>query len=757
MLSVYGSITVPDVPDVVVYRDDEDPRRFYMLSGKPRILRSDPRDPASPPILDLLAYVKDLGTLPPGGDPEVERGLLSMTVGLEISQSDQQKIRSYLRGLLAQEQVHGYRFLGILVRPGEPVLSYPPHFVAGTASATTFDETLQITAQGQSPAMGSGVNSASFGYQLTQAGARVIRQAMEAGGLPVLVRYEGLKFVARIPALTIRIHGDRREFLSQTRSRAVRRQFTLHAGIVVVRWVWYPPPTLSVFRDEYQSLKIEIDDGDFRDADPSDDLSKKLEEMAMTILQNNILPTFFERAIPTEEEGDDEKGKGYWLPDQQTTVEGKVDVTISRRDTVQITHAANGVLSGLSPDDTRAAIRLADANAPNIPFQWVTVVPNLNFAVDPIQSVVVQVVYDQMDEITGQRLRHVKEVAFLKDEGPVRFGFRLAQAADGTAKGEYGFRTRVTFRGSMATVEHPPGGGLTTRTGEYLVVSYAQMGQVKVDLVLAPMPPEVASVDVTLAYPDPGVQGAVQTISLSRDRPTASWLINVGSDGPPAPYTVTRLFRMGDGSALTLPPVQATGQVYTVTSPFEALTETTFVARGLGTQGVEAIFVTALYRDPAHDLLERETMVLDAGRRTAPWTVHQVDKDLTEFSYEVRVTHANGSDSVSTHTGTLGAVVPVGPSGSDAIEVVVDAGLADWARFARIMVMLEYSDPDNGVLLRKTMIFSETGPQTDTWTALIADPARRRFRYTVRRVGRAAADDQSEPPVDTDDPLVVLR
>ena len=88
MLSLYGSFTVPGVPDVVIYRDDETPRKFYMVAGKPRILRSDPRDPASRPMLDLIAYVRDLDRVNPATE-DVERGMLQMTVGLEVSQADQ--------------------------------------------------------------------------------------------------------------------------------------------------------------------------------------------------------------------------------------------------------------------------------------------------------------------------------------------------------------------------------------------------------------------------------------------------------------------------------------------------------------------------------------------------------------------------------------------------------------------------------------------------------------------------------------------
>lgn len=756
MLSLYGSFTVPGVPDVVIYRDDETPRKFYMVAGKPRILRSDPRDPASRPMLDLIAYVRDLDRVNPATE-DVERGMLQMTVGLEVSQADQAAIRAHLRRRLDAEIGRGFRFLGIVVNPGEPELSYAPLFIGGTAVATTFDNDLQIAAQGTCPILSTGVNSASFSYQLTQSGARFIRQTMEEGALPILVLYQQLKMIARIPAVTITIHGDRREFMEEARTHSFMRPYLMHSGLIIQRLAYYLPPTLSSFRETHHTLTIEIDDGDFRDADPSDDLTQELEKMAMTILQNNIIPSFFEPAIPAEDEKDEEKNRGYWFR-ETTTVTGTVDVTIRRRDVVQVEHGANATLgANLTQAEAKAAIRYADLSNPNIPVMTLTVVPNVNFQVDPILSVNVFIDYDQFDEIRNQRVRLQKQVRLTKADGPQQFSFDLAMGADRAAKTTYRYRTVVHFTGTMTTAEFPPAGGWLDGTGEFLVISYAQLGQVKVDLVLAPMPPEVASVDVTLTYPDPTARGAVRTLTLSPAAPTGSWLVSVPAGGPIRSYRVERIYRMTNGSTLTLPPEESAAETLTVTSPFEALMTTTFVGRGELGRDVSSIFVTATYADPAHDLTERATFILSAEQRMASWTVRQVDRDLTGFDYEVRVLRANGSETTTSQRGRLGDTITVGPSGADALEIVVDAGLVDWARFARIMVTLEYDDPANGVALRKPLMFSDTGTMLQTWNALVADPTRRHFRYTVRRVGRNQADDATDPPVETDDPFVVLR
>ncbi len=756
MLSLYGSFMVPDVPDVVIYRDDENPRKFYMLALKPRILRSDPRDPASRPMIDLVAYTRDHSKPLPETE-DIERGLLQMTVGLEVSVDDQARIRAYLRNRITTEVGRGFRFLGIVLRLGEPELGYAPQFLGGTAVATTFGEELQIAAQGTCPILSNSVNSASFSYQLTQIGARLIRQTMEEGALPIQVRYEKLMLIARIPAVTIRIRGERREFLEEARRRAVTRRYMIRHGVFVTRLVWYAPPTLTSFRDTHHSLTIEIDDGDFRDADPSDNLTQELEKMALTILQNNILPNFFQSAIPAEDESDAEKGRGYWFR-ETTTDTGRVDVTISRRDVVQIEHGANAILGpNLTQAEAAGAITYARLSQPNAPVMRLTVVPNINFQVDPILEVSVFIDYDEFDEISHRRLRTQKQIRLTRDESARQFTFDLAMEADRAPKAGYRYRTVVHFAGTMATAEHPPNGQWLDGTGEVLVISYAQLGQVKVDLILAPMPPEVASVDVTLTYPDPTARGAVKTISLSPAAPTGSWLVSVPAGGDIRPYRVARTYRMADGSTLTLPEEENAAEMLTITSPFEARVTTTFVGRGDFDRDVEAIVVTATYADPANDLTERITLTLGSMGRTAEWVVRQVNKAVTAFTYQVRVLRMNGSEITTSHEGQLGDTITVGPSGADALEVLVDAEMVDWGRIGRVMVTLEYDDPDHGLSLRKALLFSPTAAMQQTWQVLLADPARRGFRYTVRRVGRDAADDVIEAPVDTDDPFVILR
>ena len=66
-------------------------------------------------------------------------------------------------------------------------------------------------------------------------------------------------------------------------------------------------------------------------------------------------------------------------------------------------------------------------------------------------------------------------------------------------------------------------------------------------------------------------------------------------------------------------------------------------------------------------------------------------------------------------------------------------------------------DPANGLTLRKPLMFTDSGAKLQTWAPLIADGAKREFRFAVRRLGRDPADDVTEADVTTDGSFVILR
>ena len=251
----------------------------------------------------------------------------------------------------------------------------------------------------------------------------------------------------------------------------------------------------------------------------------------------------------------------------------------------------------------------------------------------------------------------------------------------------------------------------------------------KVDLLLSAVPEEVAGVDVTIAYPDRSLPNAVQTIALSRAKPSGSYLLSTGSAGPIQPYAISKSFRMTDGDLVTTPSETSNAAMLAMSSPFKAPVETTFVASGDFQHQIDLIVVSAVYEEPENALIERETLVLDQATRVQAWRILPVRTEPRTFRYTTKVRRKDGSEHASEHTATLGDQVTVGATGAVALPITVDAELLDWTKYARALVTLSYADPANRVAHSERLVFSPPStPMVQTPDLPDRGPAAHTFR-----------------------------
>src|SRR5512144_1312207 len=96
----YSMFSVPTVRDVVVYRDHEDPRRFYILNERPRIAVD---SKTGMPLFNFTLFSRniDIAYASAAGEPvESQLGALTMTVDLGVTDSEMAQIRDYLTTVL---------------------------------------------------------------------------------------------------------------------------------------------------------------------------------------------------------------------------------------------------------------------------------------------------------------------------------------------------------------------------------------------------------------------------------------------------------------------------------------------------------------------------------------------------------------------------------------------------------------------------------------------------------------------------------
>lgn len=747
MLSLYGSLKVPGVDYVTVYRDDEDPHQFYMVSERPTIARDEDGDP----LFTFLLYARDLDHLAPD-DREIERGHLSLSTRVAVPPADEEKIRSHLRGLLGRELGAGLMFLLHPIQRSEPKLSYPPVFTEGSVELVTFgNEMVRFSAGSKEPSL-VGENIASFSQALSQDGAELLRQSIEKGIVPALVDYK-LKFLARIPAVTIRIHGDRAQFYEELKTHTIVTQITQRNGRIVHRRTWPKIGSLREFQSKFHSLLIEIDDGDFRE-DTSAEASQKLEELAFRILETNILPSFFEQGFAPATE---EQSKDKWLKDIEREVSGSIDLRIQRRDVIEKKVNPNAQLvTLLTPAELASHTTYLDLSQTVFQELDVKLNANVNFEADPVFALKVFIDYDQEDELRNVTVKRSKEFLFRTGKEVHRFRQLMAKAADGSPKDGYKFHSELVFKDTGQTVRIPSTGEFESRERE-LVISYRRLGFVKVSLALGAMPENVESATVTLRYPPSTSPSSTQSFELTRAKPTAVYFTHTGGMDEPAPYRHKTTFELRDRQRMDLPEVAATSDTLTITNPFEQELVTRFLAQGdFGV--VQKIIIDARYLDLNNDFGSDFHAELASNGETSAWSLSVRDPNQRAFEYDETVVFKNGSSERKRNKeGRLGGTIPVGMGAVDALEVTVDVGLLDWTRYARALISLEYHDEANDVAASIQLRFDAAGEQVRTWKVLLRDKTRRRYSYRVRLIGIVASNDRDDGTSETTDPILIVR
>ena len=749
MLSLYGSFKVPGVNHVVLYRDDEDPHRFYMAPERPTIARDDEGNP----LFTFILFARDVERLAPE-EREVQRAYLSLSTQVAVSAQEEQQIRAHLRRMLNGERNQGYRFLRLPIVRIEPELSYPPVFTQGSVEFKTFNEEfVPFSAGSRQPSL-IGANLASFSQMLSQDGSELFRQSVEKGIVPSIIQYD-LAFLARIPAVSIRIHGDRRDFYEELKNLTKVTQIRTRDGKVVYRRTWPEISSLKEFRRLFHSLTIEIDDSDFRDADPSDNITAKLEELAFRIIENNILPHFFETAFTPATE---EQSSNKWLREIEKEMTGRIDVQIKRRDVIeQQIHPNSQLGEVLTPDEIKSRTLYVDLGNPFFSELDVTVNANVNFSQDPVYALKVFLDYDQHDDVRGVRVKRAKELLFRSADQVGRFRQIMAKDASGAPKDEYSYWSEVIYKDTGESVRIPRTGTITSRERQ-LVISYRRLGFVKVTLLLGTMPENVRSVRVDMRYPDSNLPSASQSFELTRENPTATYFTYTGHDGEPKPYRYTITYNLTDGQRMQTREAEGQSERLTITDPFEHTVSTRFLAQA-NFQTVEKIIVDARYRDPENDFAADHHAELDTNGEVSVWNLPLRNPDLRRFTYDVIVINRDGSrDEILNRERELGATIAVPTAAADVLEVTVVPALIDWSKYQLVLLYLEYSDAENGIHETKNYAFREAdGGLDQVWKVLLRDPEKAEYRYRLRFMGFDRADNREVPWTSTSDPILVIE
>ena len=92
MLDLRNPVPLPELPDVIVYRDDGEPARFYALPRRPRFAV----DETGVPLVKLLVYGQG-----DGADFQAVGGIVSLTVAMQLTPEEERQVLASLSTELA--------------------------------------------------------------------------------------------------------------------------------------------------------------------------------------------------------------------------------------------------------------------------------------------------------------------------------------------------------------------------------------------------------------------------------------------------------------------------------------------------------------------------------------------------------------------------------------------------------------------------------------------------------------------------------
>jgi hypothetical protein len=734
MLNLFGSEKVPGVEHAQLYRSDTEPHKWYIVTDRVGIARDD----AGEPLISFILYARDLDRLGPE-DAEIERGWLGLTTQVAVTPEEEKKILTHLRAKLQQEKANGSSFLRLLGLPLstlelEPEISYAPEFVSGTAMFTLLDSDLVPKVYGTGHPSLLGTNVASFAASLPQDGAELLRQALQTGGVPALVEYKDLTFLARIPAIEITITGDRHDFFNEI----VTHYFSSHSesrNVDYCGWFRYQYTqywstsitTLQQFRSQFQSVQIVINDQEFRNDPAAAAVSKQLEDLALELFKDTVMPSMFDAmaAIPEEQR------KTVSSVSQQ--LHGTISINLKRSAVIQKPYSPNSVLrSVLKPTELARATTYLDLGQPMFSELAVGVHANVNFKDDPVFGLKVFLDYDQKDDLRNVRVKKSKEFLIKNADTVHRFRVPMAKGADGAPKDTYRLWSKLVYRETGEEVRVPPGDGaaIESRDREQ-VISYQRLGFRRVALALGLIPDTIRSVEVWMKQPGATAPSAEQTFELTRDRPSAVFFTHTGKEQP-EPYQYRLTYLLAGNQRMDLQPETSQSELLTVGDPFELTLRTPFIVAG-DFSVIEKLIVDAKYQDQGSDLLVTHHAELVSNGEASEWEVGVRDPDRLGFEYTVQVLFKGGAKQTQkSRPGTLGQTVFVG-GGVDALEVMLVPNF-DPAVYRLALVEMLYDDGDG---TRRQQQFRLTADETDdlTFRVLLQDAAKRGYRYRIRLLG----------------------
>lgn len=709
-------ISIPvyaQIEGISIFRDDVVPHQFYYLPRSPRLLRADD----GKPMFTFMRYQFPLkrGEGEPGG------GYLVFTSTLK---EDQQILDSKVKPVLSSK-----------LRAEDPLATTIPEpnigpvdFTEGTASLIIMKDNKMIknVTLGRPSLMGD--NTVSVAVELNSDAATLFFEALRRGGSIAAIEYD-LRFPVRLPAVTILGHVDSREVKTAVMTYTEER--------VVDGSVWGDDEHTERHRTsvaekmESQGLvHLEILKGTVQ---LSEDDMESLRAFAFRAMDEFIKKHFLTGG--TVETAEDRKSE--WMEFLSQDVKATFDLNVSYRDVIPRDYNPSAQINpsflGAKIEDVVMEIDLE--NAPWY-FNTLTVKVDTNLDFDAygelVHSVVGHLSYDQ-PRGDGSRIVKRESVKFTKaDRATKEFQTRIAELG----KDKYHVDVEVNYKSGPRQQITLASFDTTTRN---LTLSVPNPGVMEVLFSASPKAfgDSLSAIEIEVEYSDPrsGVQNAVETLTLTADKPEYKYhrvLYAVWSR--PYRYRATYVLTQGTQRSTT-PWIEASSDTRYVnlSTPFDQEFSLQVLASA-DWKEVAQVLVDLEYVDEASDYRMAQPLSFqkDTPQRQV-WKFPLRDPKNRKFLFKQTLMYLNGAAVQGTQQTRTSdnTVLVVGNAPGGVVTVEVDATDTKLgAEVVRVIARLTYADPDNNVLDTETLVFRNAS-EIKEWLIARADAKKSSYVFDV--------------------------
>jgi hypothetical protein len=755
MLSLLDPVQIDNLS---LFRDDEDPRKFYVLPDEPVVSTDDQGNPD----FYFIHYIRDVANAADTAtNDDLAGGYVQFRTALKLSDARRATVLAALKTQLAQEQQAGKKPLGNAITSTDPLLANPL-WTKGTVHLETFkvgDKELVRQATDAVPVDLAGSLGAAMTLTLSSDGAEVFWASFKSFKdlqIPIVIRYD-LSYQARVAA-NMTIHADRKTVISQvwklaqpvpmrfvpanrrwakvpftgpfTPASLQKMQLVDPTVAAVARWSDVRAAIHSSVTSGDIEVKVDIGEG----AGGTDNkVQAMLFTLATDLLTNKVVPTVFGDPVDdgstagsssSSSSADPNKPDDALLKmppmDSTNTTENTFDMSFTSTDVIEQTCSPNAPIHLLIDDPAKLDACFKELRITDGFFSLMRVATStagVNFAQDGLNTVHVYLDYDEVDEGSPDKPRVHRSTDFaLKSETDVvRWKFDTARDAAGAHKTHYKFRTDVYY-GDVVVRSKPT--DWIPATDQMLEVTPAHMGVVRVQLQYTARRDQVQSARVRLTATNRAGEQFVDTFELSPEAATKTWLRPTGDlatsqlRAVPQQYT-HQITYIVNGNEIAMPEETSSSDGLSISGPFTKQLQYTLLPQG-SFDGVSSISGTATYTDPSTGYTVMKPYQLTSLSSSIPFVVPAMPGGPDTITVTGTINKADGSATPLDPITASQGEVRIGLGVTSFLEITVNASLLDFDKDVQLaLVQLAYAGSAQGdVATTLTFNKAASGPQT---------------------------------------------